>query len=84
MSRYRFTTISKNPEVMRIQKEIEDNLTPVTAINDKYNKVTKIEGSPPKVTDLEDGETKVYVSGSTKRRYYRVGGRLFYSELMEV
>lgn len=82
--KYRFSKTHRDADIMRIQKEIEDNLATRSEVDEKYKKVTKIEGSPPQVIDLDDGQTKVYVNGSTKRRYYRVGGRLFYSELTEV
>ena len=65
-------------------KEIEDNFAVGKDVDNKYDKVTKVTASIPRLVDMKDGETQLYVNGATKRRYYRVGSRLFYSELTEV
>lgn len=82
MSRYKFTSIHKDPQIMRIQKEIEDNLAKESDLNDKLDKVS-FTNSVPKMTDLSDGELKVYVNGATKRLYIRSSSRLFHVNLTE-
>ena len=56
---FKFSKISSDPDVRRIQKEIEDNFGTQSEIKEKMDVVKDIKKSPPKVSSLKDGEKKI-------------------------
>lgn len=81
---FKFSKINRNPEIAKIQKEIQDNFGTQSEIEQKMSVVKDIKKSPPKVTTLKDGEKKYYDDGTNQWRYERIGGRLFKTQLTEV
>lgn len=85
MAKYKFGELTKDENINKLFREIQDNFADVKELNEKETKVTKYTTVKPKNSDLQDGEKIVYFDGTNYYRYYKVQGKLFVgAQLTEV
>lgn len=83
-SKFRFQEKTGDQKIDQRLREIEDNFANTSDLDDKDDKVTNIVHSQPLAKDLKDGQKRLYFDGTNYYRYYKIGGKLFRTQLTEV
>jgi len=71
-------------DIQEIQREIQDKLADKKDIETKEDKVVEVTRNAPSLTSLKNGDKRVYYDGTNYYRYYKIGTRLFKTQLTEV
>lgn len=81
---FKFSKVSSDPDIRRMQKEIQDNFGTQSEIKDKMKLVKNFQKTPPTSKTLSKGEKKYYDDGTDKWRYENIDGKIFKTQLTEV
>ena len=81
---YKFRKKHRDPDVARIQEEIEDNLARLKDVEIKDETVKEIVTTAPTLATMKKGERKIYDDGTNIWYYRRAGNRLFKMQWTEV
>lgn len=83
--KFKFKKPHEDLEIQEIQRSLEDDLSDKDSEIEKRDiKITEISKSVPQNMNLKKGDKSFYFDGTNYYRYYKIGAKLFRTQLTEV